>query len=56
MKTRFLKVAPIELCEQLMKNNEHGLKLIKEKIGPGNFVLPKEAVDDPEDYFAELKK
>jgi len=45
------KVSPNQLCENLMKNYEHGLRLIKEKIGHADFVLPREAVDNPEGYL-----
>jgi endopeptidase Clp ATP-binding regulatory subunit ClpX len=48
------KVSPNQICENLMKNYEHGLKLIKEKIGHVDFVLPIEAVDDPERYLNRL--
>lgn len=48
------KVSPNQICENLMKKYEHGLKLIKDKIGHVDFVLPIEAVDDPEKYLNKL--
>lgn len=48
------KVPPNQICENLMKKYEHGLKLIKDKIGHVDFVLPVEAVDDPERYLNKL--
>lgn len=48
------KVSPNQICENLMKNYEHGLRLIKDKIGHMDFVLPVEAVDDPKAYLDRL--
>ena len=42
------------LCSRLFKDYEHGLKLIRDKIGQKEFVLPKEAVDNPEGYLNTL--
>jgi ATP-dependent Clp protease ATP-binding subunit ClpX len=42
------------LCSRLFKDYEHGLKLIRDKIGRKEFVLPKEAVENPEGYLNTL--
>jgi ATP-dependent Clp protease ATP-binding subunit ClpX len=42
------------LCSRLFKDYEHGLKLIRDKIGQKEFVLPKEAVENPEGYLNTL--
>jgi ATP-dependent Clp protease ATP-binding subunit ClpX len=39
------------LCSRLSKDYEHGMKLIREKTGRSEFLLPREAVDDPEKYL-----
>ena len=39
------------VCERLSKDYEHGFKLIREKVGQKEFILTKEAVDDPESYL-----
>lgn len=45
-----------DICTQLMKNCEHGFKLIKEKTGRSEFLITEEAVDDPEGYLSKLIK
>ena len=40
-----------EICARLSKDYEHGFRLIRDKIGPKEFVLTREAVDDPESYL-----
>jgi endopeptidase Clp ATP-binding regulatory subunit ClpX len=45
-----------EMSVELMKNYEHGLKLIKEKIGDGEIIITEEAVNDPEGYLNRLIK
>ena len=39
------------ICARLSKDYEHGFRLIRDKIGQKEFVLTKEAVDDPESYL-----
>ncbi|MDY6853497.1 MAG: AAA family ATPase [Thermodesulfobacteriota bacterium] len=45
-----------EMSVDIMKNYEHGLKLIKEKIGDGKIIITEEAVNDPEGYLDRLIK
>ena len=40
-----------EICARLSKDYEHGFRLIRDKIGPKEFVLTREAVDSPESYL-----
>jgi endopeptidase Clp ATP-binding regulatory subunit ClpX len=39
------------ICSRLLKDYEHGMKLIRDKIGRREFIIDKEAVDDPEGYL-----
>jgi ATP-dependent Clp protease ATP-binding subunit ClpX len=39
------------VCERLSKDYEHGFKLIREKVGQKEFILTKEAVDNPESFL-----
>ena len=41
----------ISVCAQLAKDFEHGLKLIRDRTGRRDFILTREAVDDPEEYL-----
>ncbi|MBP1709673.1 MAG: family ATPase [Deltaproteobacteria bacterium] len=45
---------PWEICQSTCKNYEYGLKLVKEKTGTKNFVIHKEALQDPEEYLNSL--
>ena len=45
---------PWEICQTICKNYEYGLKLIKEKTGVNNFVIHKEALQNPEEYLNSL--
>ena len=45
-----------DICAQLMKNYEHGFKLIREKTGCRDFLITEKAVDDPEGYLSKLIK
>ncbi len=45
---------PRQVLEELLENYEHGLRLIREKIGQDEFILTREAVDSPEGYLARL--
>jgi len=40
-----------EICARLSKDYEHGFRLIRDRIGPKEFVLTREAVDSPESYL-----
>jgi endopeptidase Clp ATP-binding regulatory subunit ClpX len=39
------------VCSRLLKDYEHGMKLIRDRMGRGEFVITKEAIDDPEGYL-----
>jgi ATP-dependent Clp protease ATP-binding subunit ClpX len=41
----------ISVCAQLAKDFEHGLRLIRDRTGRRDFILTREAVDDPEGYL-----
>jgi len=43
-----------DLCEELLKDFEFGLKLVKKNAGQKEFVLPVAAVEDPEKFLSEL--
>lgn len=43
-----------DICTEILKNYEHGVKLIKEKKGANEFFITEEAVDDPEGYLNRL--
>ncbi len=42
------------ICERFSQNYEHGLKLIRDKTGMKEFVITREAVDEPEDFLNRL--
>jgi len=44
------------LLEKLLKNYEHGLKLIREKTGKNRFVFSRRAVEAPQQYLSDLIK
>ncbi|OGP80111.1 MAG: ATPase [Deltaproteobacteria bacterium RBG_16_49_23] len=39
------------VCSRLLKDYEHGMKLIRDRMGRREFVITKEAIDDPEGYL-----
>jgi len=39
------------ICSRLSKDYEHGFRLIRDRIGRKEFLLTREAVDDPETYL-----
>jgi hypothetical protein len=39
------------ICSRLSKDYEHGFKLIRDRVGQREFILNREAVDDPERYL-----
>ena len=45
---------PDGYLKQSFQNYEHGLKLIKEKTGKEEFLLPPESVENPETYLNRL--
>jgi len=42
------------VLSRLVKDYEHGLRLIRDKIGEKEFILTKEAIDDPEGYLNRM--
>ncbi len=42
------------ICNRLSKDYEHGMKLIRDKTGRREFLITKEAVDDPEGYLNRI--
>ena len=42
------------ICARLLKDYEHGLKLIRDRIGQREFVITQEAVDHPEVYLNRM--
>jgi endopeptidase Clp ATP-binding regulatory subunit ClpX len=42
------------VCSRLLKDYEHGMKLIRDKIGRREFVITREAIDDPEGYLNRM--
>jgi len=39
------------VCSRLLKDYEHGMKLIRDRMGRKEFILTKEAIDDPEGFL-----
>ena len=39
------------VCSRLLKDYEHGMKLIRDRMGQREFVITREAVDGPEEYL-----
>jgi ATP-dependent Clp protease ATP-binding subunit ClpX len=44
----------IAICSRLLKDYEHGMKLIRDKIGRREFLVTREAIDDPEGYLNRM--
>lgn len=42
------------ICSRLVKDYEHGMKLIRDKVGRKEFILTREAVDNPEGYLNQI--
>jgi len=42
------------ICDRVSQHYEHGLKLIRDKTGMQEFVLTREAVDEPEEFLNQL--
>ena len=42
------------ICSRLLKDYEHGMKLVRDKIGRREFIITREAVDDPEGYLNRI--
>jgi ATP-dependent Clp protease ATP-binding subunit ClpX len=42
------------LCSRLLKDYEHGMRLIRDKTGQREFSITKEAIDDPEGFLSKM--
>jgi len=42
------------VCSRLSKDYEHGFRLIRDRIGQNEFILNREAIDNPEGYINRL--
>lgn len=42
------------VCRKIFQNYHHGLKLVMERTGRHEFLIPKEAVENPERFLNEL--
>ncbi len=42
------------ICSRLLKDFEHGLRLIRDRVGQREFVISREAVDQPEVYLSRM--
>ena len=42
------------ICARMLKDYEHGLKLIRDRIGQREFVITRDAVDHPEVYLNQM--
>lgn len=45
-----------DVCRDIMKNYEHGFKLVKEQTGNNGFIITEDAIDDPDGYLSKLIK
>ena len=45
-----------DLYKQLTTNFEYGFKLIRDRVGQDTFVITKEALENPEEFFNKLVK
>ncbi len=45
-----------DICEKCLKDLEFGLKLVWDKTGRDNFLITKEAIEDPDSYINKLIK
>jgi len=53
----FEEETPVEvLCSTILKNYQHGLKLIREKNGRNEFIITREALKNPERFLNRLIK
>jgi endopeptidase Clp ATP-binding regulatory subunit ClpX len=44
----------IGICSRLSKDYEHGFKLIRDRVGQREFILTREAIDNPEAYLNQV--
>lgn len=47
-------MSALQLCRQLFRDYQFGLKLIQKNTDNDFFTLPKEAIDDPDRYLSDL--
>lgn len=45
---------PLIICRKIFQNYHHGLKLVMERTGRQEFVIPVEAIENPERYLNEI--
>ncbi len=45
---------PLIICRKIFQNYHHGLKLVMERTGSHEFVISKEAVQNPEKYLNDM--
>lgn len=45
---------PLIVCRKIFQNYHHGLKLVMERTGSYEFLIPKEAVQNPEKYLNQM--
>jgi hypothetical protein len=45
---------PLIVCRKIFQNYHHGLKLVMERADSSEFLIPKEAVHNPEKYLNEI--
>ncbi|MFA6223901.1 MAG: AAA family ATPase [Desulfomonilaceae bacterium] len=45
---------PLIVCRKIFQNYHHGLKLVMERTGSQEFLIPEEAVQNPEKYLNEM--
>ncbi len=50
------KTSPSTISERILRNYEHGLKLLRERSGRDEFLITQEAIGDPEGYLNRLIK
>jgi hypothetical protein len=43
-----------ELCKEICRDFDYAFKLVADKTGQSEFLLPKEAVHDPDNYVNQL--
>jgi endopeptidase Clp ATP-binding regulatory subunit ClpX len=44
----------IGICSRLSKDYEHGFKLVRDRIGQREFILTREAIDNPEAFLNQV--
>lgn len=47
-------MSPLQLCRDLFKDYQFGLKLIEKNTGNKEFILPVEAIENPDGYLSEM--